>query len=795
MPPTTFARGKVRVTTPPSYDARRAVRRRTRGLPDDREAIKDEMVAGARGERPRRRRAGRPGPARNARPRRRGQIELEVDVPRDQDAVVLLERDGVYSWHLPANPARGQGAEARAADGPVRDRRSPAATGTAGRRGLLGRRPAAPPRRWSSGSSHPPLLEKAVEMMEAHVATGLVHLADADVSTWRRFETLDELDLPTDRPARLLLLVHGTFSSTVGGFGAPGRRGERARASCGPRSRRTTPSSAIDHRTLSVDPLQNAEDLLKRLATHRPEARARHRHHHAQPRRPGDARVRGGGAARRRLAGQGRHRGLRRRDQRRHPPGRPRSAGATWSTSTRTSAAAPPVVGGTWSSWKGIGAFVKYLVSYAAEGDEVPGLQAMMPGGAFVKEHQPDPAGAARPGDELVRRLLELPRLARPTTTTARRSSPRALVAKLAEGFVDRLFKGDNDLVVDVASMSAIDTGVGGFVRDSFALGENDVVYHTNYFDQLSVIEALAGWLPLGLGAGGDEELRRAGRMASSRAGRRPERRRWPPPGREPRAGAAPRAGAGRPRRAGQPRRGDAGDRGGEAGVRRSACGSRAARSRPLPARRTPRATWSSTPSDRSPCSSSGSRTPRSLEPDSDVFELPPGGGVSELEFRAQSLAAGPVAVLVVVRQGRVPIATLRLDATAVGKEEIATMPLGTPGHGQRAPGHRRARARGPALPRHRRAGAARAARSSTSTPYASSRGSRRAVFESGRSRTAYAGSARSSTTWRTSGRTRRRIPGSVRASSRTSAPRCSTSCSPRRCRRTCGSTARRSRT
>ena len=85
---------------------------------------------------------------------------------------------------------------------------------------------------------------------------------------------------------------------------------------------------------------------------------------------------------------------------------------------------------------------------------------------------------------------------------------PRELVVKLGEGFVDRLFGGANDLVVDVSSMDAIDAKVGGFVRDGLALGENDTVYHTNYFSQLKVIEALAGWLPLGLGAGGGERPR-----------------------------------------------------------------------------------------------------------------------------------------------------------------------------------------------------------------------------------------------------------------------------------------------
>ena len=84
----------------------------TRGLPDPAE------LANCRGQR----RAGRGPPGQRPRPRpdRRpdsapraetwmhpntapGTVQLEVDVPPDEDAVVLLERDGVFSWHLPVD--------------------------------------------------------------------------------------------------------------------------------------------------------------------------------------------------------------------------------------------------------------------------------------------------------------------------------------------------------------------------------------------------------------------------------------------------------------------------------------------------------------------------------------------------------------------------------------------------------------------------------------------------------------------------------------------------------------------
>lgn len=63
---------------------------------------------------------------------------------------------------------------------------------------------------------------------------------------------------------------------------------------------------------------------------------------------------------------------------------------------------------------------------------------------------------------------------------------------------------------------------------------------------------------------------------------------------------------------------------------------------------------------------------------DNDLFALPPGGGTSELQFKAKSLSTGSVVVTIVVRQGTVVIATVSLTATAVSRDDVATMPLGT---------------------------------------------------------------------------------------------------------------------
>ncbi|MET0838952.1 MAG: hypothetical protein ABWY19_09250, partial [Marmoricola sp.] len=524
----TFAEGTVRVTTPPTYDAQPAAS--TRGLPDPADLAgavgKDVLVAALEDAdlslvqtvdlTPRRSRdLGAPA---DDTP---GTVQLEVDVPPDEDAVVLLERDGVFSWHLPVEPRRRTRAleptpQTRRFEIDVQPGPAPAPGAPDGRRdrGLLGQ--------IVEGAAHalvfrfvaPVILDKAVEKMEDHVEPGLVHLTEPDVSSWRRFESLDELGLPTDRPVRLLLFIHGTFSSTAGGFGALTSRQHDADGFLRMLIQAYDAVIGFDHKTLSVDPRQNAEDLLERLRTHQPGAELvidviTHSR---------------GGLTTRSFV-----------EQVLPPSGWPARVDNivfVASTHAGTNLASPE----RWSDLidvytnlaaisakvltmagagavgtivagvvKGIGAFVKYLVSYAATGDDVPGLKAMVPGGAFVKELNKLQPGQPGPGTSwfVISSNFHVSLF---DDSHHPPEFPRELARKLKEGFVDRLFKGDNDLVVDTSSMSAIGDAKGGFVRDTLALGENDVVYHNNYFSQLRVLEAISGWLPLGLGAGGGDD-------------------------------------------------------------------------------------------------------------------------------------------------------------------------------------------------------------------------------------------------------------------------------------------------
>jgi hypothetical protein len=161
--------------------------------------------------------------------------ELTLTVNPNEDAVVLLEQDGMYSWQIPTTTTT----EADAAT----------------TRGVR----AAPRARIITFSITLPSGEAP---RRRSAKRGI--MAELDPAKWNLFADSAPLRLPQDRAARVLLFVHGTFSSTIGGFGAI------AATPWGEEFLRAAHANydaviGFDHPTLSGDPLENATDLLTRL--------------------------------------------------------------------------------------------------------------------------------------------------------------------------------------------------------------------------------------------------------------------------------------------------------------------------------------------------------------------------------------------------------------------------------------------------------------------------------------------------------------------------------------------------
>jgi hypothetical protein len=343
-----------------------------------------------------------------------------------------------------------------------------------------------------------------MRFLERKVRTGFVRIDAASPDTWRPCD-VQELTIPAERPARILLFLHGTFSSTVGAFGALGSSAwgqrflERAIGSY-------DALLGFDHRTLSVDPLHNAAEILEAIEA------IEWKH---PPRIDVIAHSRGGLVYRSLVeqllpASQVR--------LNRHTAifvgcpnaGTPLAESENWhrlvDLYTNLAVASCRLIGLLPQAKavtlvlseiiQGIGAFVKFLASHGLSQDAVPGLAAMIPGGEFVNTLNREQPG--QPTLEQTHYCAVTAEfdgsLAKPDSFS---SLPRALLTKLTDHVLDRIIGDANDLVVDTRSMTAIDPEVGNYVKEMLNLGRTAAIHHCNYFVRPEVVRALTRWLAL----------------------------------------------------------------------------------------------------------------------------------------------------------------------------------------------------------------------------------------------------------------------------------------------------------
>lgn len=457
----------------------------------------------------------------------RQSVHISVDLEPGASAAVLLEQDGLYSWTWPnrvepAKPAASQTRRARGAGSAdphgagtrhvahftIDLRASTTPTSARAARGVISHFIYGHVRAFVLKFVVSHAIGKAVSVLEQHVQTGLVLMDDADPTRWRAVDAGSSPALPKGRPARVLLFVHGTFSSTIGGFSALGVH---------PWGQELLRAALVsydvilgyDHRTLSVDPTENAVDLLTRLhdvfGDTAPEIDVVC---HSR-----------GGLVTRALAElvvpvvKWRPRvnrvvfvGVPNQGTLLAEPANWKALVDLYTNLSMSAARAlglipqaalfASIVNGI---VQGLGALVKVISDAAVTDQGVPGLAAMEPDGPYIsalnltQSAQPTPASTWY----YVGGSNFEPRGAGETTSEL----PPRLVQLLADGLVDSLMKEPNDLVVNVSSMGAIDPGVGGFVDDRLDFPANRTVYHCNYFSQPSLVEHMSTWLNLGMSA------------------------------------------------------------------------------------------------------------------------------------------------------------------------------------------------------------------------------------------------------------------------------------------------------
>lgn len=442
---------------------------------------------------------------------------LEIDVQPGEDAVVLVEQDGLYSWVFPAERTEVQGPDVQRGM-----RATPKATRVTfhidvhatstperrrDRRGFFTDLIYSKVKAMVLKFAARIVVGQAMKFLERKVERGIVVIDSENSEQWRRVENMSSVRLPQDRAARVLLLVHGTFSSTAGSFGALSGT-PWGRAFLAGTLANYDVVIGFDHRTLCEDPLTNAVDLLERLQggkwTHAPQVDAiafsrgalvlRSLVEHLLPASNWAARFdravfvgcTNGGTT---LAEPENWHAL-------VDLYTNLATGAARLLGMMPQATAPMKI--LSEAIQGLGALVKFMATEVVTTNGVPGLAAMEPDGEFITKINKTQPGQQTPDrtwyyaitSEFEARVLG--------NDHEPKELPHRLVLALADGFVDQLMKdAPNDLVVDTASMTKIDPQAGQFVRDTFDFGATPQVYHLNYFTRPEVTNALTRWLTL----------------------------------------------------------------------------------------------------------------------------------------------------------------------------------------------------------------------------------------------------------------------------------------------------------
>jgi len=450
---------------------------------------------------------------------------VRVPLAAGEHAVLLVESERVVAWQLPGTVEEASaGARAHSASAVreavfvlVEPGRAAVAHATHREHALFGG--------WLVGALEATILKlvarragsSLVSALEGARREGPVVVNDAsDPGHWEEAAAFPFVAAPREGPARILLFVHGAFSSVKAGFGTL----------CATQPGRDLLAGAMrqygavwgwDHRTLTIDPAANARRLFEALASltlarpplvdivchSRGALVARYLIEEVLPTktwRPLVGRVVfvGGANAGTQLARPANWRALVDLVTNLALAGQATLAGL----------GAPQVAAVAATLIDRVAEFVGALAEAGLEGSVAPGLAALDPDGAFVRDMDRAPAAGAPPAwrdcdfiesdfqpeivDESTHRPAEF---------------PRRLALLLANGFVDELMHGTaNDLVVDVPSMVAVRPGACE-EKDRLDFGRNPFVYHTNYLLQPQTLAALARWLARGAPGGANAAI------------------------------------------------------------------------------------------------------------------------------------------------------------------------------------------------------------------------------------------------------------------------------------------------
>ena len=450
-----------------------------------------------------------------AAPSERGRAHFDVDLDAKEGVVLLLEQEGMYVWHFPEESELGKGAAKRSIENfsqrntahfEVRLAVGPSGASTRGLAGDVSSFIWGKVKAYILKFAAEHTVEAARDWLEKDTSQGIVHFGGVSTDDWKIIPDLTALKLPSDRKPKVLLFVHGTFSSSVGAFG------QFSGTPWGNELLRSALNDydaviGFNHLTLKEDPLENAEKLLTILKGYQ---------WVKDPVFDVIAHSRGGLVIRSLI-------------EKLLP-------GIKWKaqfnkiifvacTNEGTLLAEPQnwkdlinlytniivgtsrVVGAIMPQTKvatlvlndvikSIGSFVQYCATAAVTDNLIRGLAAMEPSGKFVKDINEIQDGQPAIADSYYLAITSSfkPKL---TGNHEPKELPKRFLELLAGGFMGQLMHETNDLVVNVSSMTAVDKSVGDYIKEKFDFGDNPQVYHTNYFVRPEVANAITRWLNL----------------------------------------------------------------------------------------------------------------------------------------------------------------------------------------------------------------------------------------------------------------------------------------------------------
>ncbi len=456
-------------------------------------------------------------------------VVMDVDHGDSESAVLLVERDGKFSWHYSKSDSEAQN---RGLTAPISGRSHFTVDLVRGGHDA----------RFGSLDSRVGLIDnlkaklfdevkvyvftfvgrKALRMtmkyLERKVRPGLVHITENSPESWKTYPTLGDLPIvdSLSENSRVLLLLHGTFSSTEGSFSELDGFGFFSQA-----LQIYDLIIGYDHPTLSLDPGENAVELMAALegfsglggATmdalgySRGGLVLRSYVEQLLPLRPQDTCV----TIRKCIYVAGTLGGTYLAEPEKwHILADQYTNMAVNAGRLMTLLTGNPIPRSVGQMVKGLGALVKFISSETVSGNTIPGLSAMEPDGAFVT--------TLNAGNSIRPRPREIENY---TITSDFKNAfldmegddklLRKIGLAMVDPVVDRLMGVNNDLVVHVDAMNMFSRTQTDYLTETHHFGTNSWIFHTVYFQHPDTVAILSKWLGISSGASSFTETDRGG--------------------------------------------------------------------------------------------------------------------------------------------------------------------------------------------------------------------------------------------------------------------------------------------